>query len=165
MRKLIDQIVTRELDTAINMIIASPDMVIDFDAAVAHIKGYIGNKKEDALVTGKRGRDGRHIASVDTRHRAPNEWKQIPKEERRRQKQKRESGSNKDKDASNGSKYQGPKKGRTTFKELKRRIAELESKEAANGNRNENRDEDGDGNDGNAGNGDGNRSNPALQRK
>ena len=60
---------------------------------------------------------------------------------------------------------QGPKKGRTTFKDLKRRIAELESKEAANGNRNENRDEDGDGNDGNAGNGDGNRSNPALQRK
>ena len=52
-------------------------------------------------------------------------------QERRRKEQKRESGSNKDKDASNGSKYQGPKKGRTTFKELKRRIAELESKEAA----------------------------------
>ena len=130
---------TIELDTAINMIIASPEMVVDFDAAVAHIKGYgdIGNR-EDTLVTGKRGRDGRHIASVDTRHRAPNEWKQIPKEERRRQKQKRESGSNKDKDASNGSKYQGPKKGRTTFKDLKRRIGELESKEAANGNRNGN---------------------------
>ena len=121
MRKLIDQIATRELDTAINMIIASPDMVIDFDAAVAHIKGYIGNRA-DTLVTGKRGRDGRHIASVDARHRAPNEWKQIPKEERdeilqerRRKKQKRESGSNKEKDASNGSKYQGPKKGRRLY--------------------------------------------------
>ena len=126
---------TIELDTAINMIIASPEMVVDFDAAVAHIKGYgdIGNR-EDTLVTGKRGRDGRHIASVDTRHRAPNEWKQIPKEERdeilqeRRKKQKRESGSNKEKDASNGSKYQGPKKGRTTFKDLKRRIAEHKSR-------------------------------------
>ena len=116
MRKLIDQIVTRELDTPLNMIIASPDMVIDFDAAVAHIKGYIGNR-EDTLVTGKRGCDGRHIASVDTRHRAPNEWKQIPKEERddilqerRRKKQKRESGSNKDKDASNWSKTKALRK-------------------------------------------------------
>ena len=111
MRKLIDQIVARELDTAIIMlIIASPDMIIDFDAAVAHIKGYIENR-EDTVVTGKRDRDGRHITVVDTRIRAPNEWKQIPKgerdeilQERRRKKQKRESGSNKEKDASNGSK-------------------------------------------------------------
>ena len=116
-RKLIDQISTRELDTSINMILASPTMITDFDAAVAHIKGFLGNR-EDTLVTGKRGRDGRMIASVDTRHRPPNEWKELPKDdrgqildERRRKKQKREKGD-KDKDASKGPKSNGKKKGR-----------------------------------------------------
>lgn len=171
-RKLIDQISTRELDTSINMILASSTMITDFDAAVAHIKGFLGNR-EDTLVSGKRGRDGRSIASVDTRHRPPNDWKQLAKEERdeileerRRKKQKRENGDKeKDKDKDKGSKsQQGKKKGRRdTFKELKRRIAELESKQSA-------RDDDGnadgdDDNDNQGANTGGNRNNPALQRR
>ena len=170
-RKLIDQMVTRELDTSVNMILASPTMITDFDAAVAHIKGFLGNR-EDTLVTGKRGRDGRTIALVDTKHRGPNEWKDLPQEERdeileerRRKKQQRQNG---DKDKSKGT-WKGPsnngkKKGRKdTFKDLKRRIAELESKQSA--------EDAGGNNDGNDANGDngangggGNRNNPALQR-
>ncbi|CAJ1933851.1 unnamed protein product [Cylindrotheca closterium] len=162
-RKVIDQIVTRELDTAVSMIIASPTMGTNFDASVAHIKGFIGN----TLVLGKHSRDGRHIASVNTTHRPPNKWLAMPKdersaimEERKPKKRKLENGNKKDKTTpkdSAAAKKNEKKNGRTTFKELKRRIAVLESKESA-------RTQDGnDNNDtGNAANG--NHTNPALNR-
>ncbi|CAJ1933738.1 unnamed protein product [Cylindrotheca closterium] len=171
-RKLIDQIVTRELDTAINMIIASPTMGTSFDESVAHIKGFIDNR-EDTLVLGKRSRDGRHIASVNTRHRPPNEWHAMPKdernaimEERKQKKRKLENGNKKDKTTpkdSGAGKKTDKKNGRTTFKELKRRIAELESKESAQTqDGNDNDDRTGGNASGNAANG--NRTNPALNR-
>ncbi|CAJ1931336.1 unnamed protein product [Cylindrotheca closterium] len=154
------------------MIIASPTMGTSFDESVAHIKGFIRNR-EDTLVLGKRSRDGRHIASVDTRHRPPNKWHAMPKdernaimEERKRKKRKIEHGAKKDKTApkdSGAGKKTDKKNGRTTFKELKRRIAKLESKESARTqDGNDNDDRTGGNTPGHAANG--NRTNPALNR-
>ncbi|CAJ1969009.1 unnamed protein product [Cylindrotheca closterium] len=87
-------------------------------------------------------------------------------EERKQKKRKLENGTKKDKVTpkdSGAGKKTDKKNGQTTLKELKRRIAELESKESAQTqDRNDNDDRTGGNDTGNAANG--NRTNPALNR-